>query len=136
MLLAADFKTHLYPELQTAIDRGDASLLDTAIASAEGEAKSYLSRFDITDLFGKSGSARDDTLLMFLKDLAIWHFIILANPNTDMQLRKTRYDDALSWLGKIQQGKLVPVGWLAADATTGENTYFHMTSAAKRETRF
>jgi phage gp36-like protein len=136
MLLAADLKTHLYPELQTAIDRGDTSLIDTAIASAEGEAKGYLSRFDVADLFGKTGSSRDATLLMFLKDMAIWHFITLANPATDMQLRKTRYDDAIAWLNKIQQGKIVPQGWLAADATTGQDTYFHMTSATKRETRF
>ncbi len=135
MLLEADLKTHLYTEQITVISRGDAELMAEAIAAAEGEAKGYLSRYDIATIFGETGSSRDKTLLMWLKDMATWHFITLANANADMEFRESRYKQAIANLGKIQNGKIVPDGWpLNTDET--KDTLFHVSSDAKRETSY
>jgi len=135
MVTPLDFKTHLFAELISAIDRNDEDILNDAIASAEGEASGYLSRFDLDALLGAIDGDRDATLLMYLKDMAVWHFITLANPNTDLEFRKTRYDDALRWLRGIQSGKIVPRGWPLATGEA-EEKFFHVSSAPKRPTRW
>lgn len=135
MVTPEDFNTHLYAELIDAITRNDEDILNDAIASAEGEASGYLSRFDVDTILSKTLDDRDPTLLMYLKDMAVWHFITLANPNTDMELRKTRYDDALRWLKGIQSGKIVPKGWPPA-TEEGSDIFFHVSSAPIRPTRW
>lgn len=136
MVTPQDFKTHLYAELIEAIDREDDTILSDAIASAEAEAMGYLSRYDVDVLFAAVDPDRDPALLMYVKDMAVWHFIVLANPNTDMELRKTRYDDALRWLKGIQSGKVVPRGWPVATGEEGVDSYFHLSSQPKRDTRW
>jgi len=135
MLLTTDLKTHLYEDQIAVISRNDEELMETAIVAAEGEAKGYLSRYDIAVIFAKETTQRDATLLMFLKDMATWNFITLANAAADMEFRESRYKQAIAWLKGIQAGKIVPFGWplLSADA---ENSFFHITSAPKRETNF
>ncbi|AEL23856.1 phage protein Gp36 family protein [Cyclobacterium marinum] len=136
MLLKTDFKTHIYAELIDAITRADDSIIEEAIKSAESQAKGYLSRFDIDALFSTTGTDRDSMLMMYLKDLACWHFILLGNPNIHMEVVKERYNDAIKELGKIQSGKVVPHGWPPATSPEGADTYFHVSSAPKRETRY
>ena len=135
MVTPEDFNTHMYPELIDAISREDDEVLMDAIASAEGQAMGYLSRFDTDFLFGAEEGDRDPTLLMHVKDIAVWHFIALANASTDMELRKTRYDDALRWLKDIQSGKVVPK-WKLAETEQESTGAFHVSSAPKRPTRW
>ena len=135
MLLTADLKTHLYNEQITAISRNDSDLIVEAIAAAEGEAKGYMSRYDIDTIFGAVGTARDKTLLMWLKDMATWHFITLANANADMEFRESRYDQGIEWLEKIQAGKIVPYGWPLTEVPNMDSS-FHVTSDTKRITNF
>ena len=135
MVTREDFNTHLYAELIEAIDRNDEDTLGVAIASAEAEASGYLSRYDTESLFAALDDERDPALLMYLKDMTVWHFITIGNPNTDLEFRKTRYDDALRWLGKIQSGKVVPKGWPPA-TEEGTESFFHVASAPKRRTRW
>lgn len=135
MLLAADLTTHLYNEQITAISRADATLVDTAISAAEQEAKGYLSRYDIVTIFGKTGTQRDATLLMYLKDMATWHFITLANAGADLEFRQARYKDAIAWLKGIQSSKIVPFGWPLTNVENQDSTWL-VTSDTKRETNF
>ena len=60
----------------------------------------------------KKASDRDSVLLMYLKDMAVWHFIPVANPNIDIEYREIRYNKAIAWLKNIQGGKIVPQGWI------------------------
>jgi hypothetical protein len=135
MLLEADLKTHLYTEQITVISRGDAELMAEAIAASEGEAKGYLSRYDIDAIFNKTGSNRDKTLLMWLKDMATWHFITLANAAADVEFRESRYKQAIAGLSKIQSGKIVPFGW-PLNTDEKKDTLFHVSSNSKRETNY
>lgn len=135
MLLIADLKTHLYDEQITAISRNDATLMQTAIDAAQGEAKGYLSRYDIESLFDETDGARDATLLMWLKDMATWHFITLANANADMEFRESRYLQGIKWLKDIQAGKIVPYDW-PPNIIEFHDSQFHVTSDPKRITNY
>lgn len=135
MLLKEDLKTHLYAEQITTISRNDEDLLNNAISAAVGEAKGYLSRYDIATIFEATNENRDATLLMYLKDMATWNFITLANAAADLEFREARNKQAVNWLKGIQAGKIVPFGWpLTVDET--KDSFFHVTSSTKRETNY
>lgn len=136
MITKADFNTHLYTELINKISRDNDAVLDNAITAAIGEAKAYLARFDIDDLFNQPEADRDATLCMFLKDMAVWHFIPVANPNIDVEYRRDRYKDAISWLNKIQAGKLTPTTWVLANEQEEQPSIIQVSSSPKRETHF
>lgn len=136
MLLRQDFDTHMYPEIIGAIEREDDDILEKAIAAAEGEAKGYLSRYDIDTLFATVGDSRDPTLLMYIKDITMWHFILLANPDTDMELRRTRYEDAIKWLEKIQAGKIVQRDWPIPNPEAEGSDIWLVSSQSRRNTRY
>lgn len=135
MVTEEDFKTHLYEEIIDTIDRDDPDMLNDAIAAAEAEAIGYLSRYDTDTLFAAVDDDRDKSLVMIIKDIAVWHFIVVANPNTDMAMRRTRYEDAKSILKDIQSGKIVKKNWPLPEVEA-ESQFFHVNSAPKRPTRW
>ena len=116
-LTVSELNTHLYGELVTEITRFEATegqtaddnvIAKKAIKAGDEEVKSYLSAFDVDTLFGAAGDNRNEHLLFIVKDVAAWHLISLANPNIDIAFREKRYDDAITWLNRVQQGKVVP----------------------------
>ena len=135
MLVKEDLNTHLYTEVIDTITREEVELIDEAIDAAEGEAISYLDRFDTEDLFSKEDDDRDKTLLMYLKDITVWHLMAVSNPDTDIDYREKRYNNAISWLQKIQSGKTTPKGWVLISEGSS-NEPFLINSDPKRETSF
>jgi phage gp36-like protein len=137
MLVKADLSTHIYSELITAIQRDDDTIINAAIAAAESEAKGYLSRYDTDALFAQAGQDRDPALLMRLKDMAAWHFITLANADINLEVRKTRYDEAKSWLKDVQSGKVHMKDWpLPEEIEPGDNDIIKVSSRTKRDTNW
>lgn len=100
--------------ISNAINIEDDTKVEESINAAIEEAASYMNRFNISSLFNASGSDRNPILLLYIKDIAAWHFIALANPNIDIETRRTRYEFAISWFIKVQSGKITPRGWPAA----------------------
>lgn len=87
-------------------------------------------------LFAREDEARDPLLMQRVKDIAVWHFITLANPDTNMQLRKTRYDEAIAWLKDIQKGQVIMKSWplpLIEDYVQGS---WNVSSRPRRETNW
>lgn len=103
-----ELKTHLYGESVEAITDGDDTILTAAVDGAVVEAKGYLAAFDRTAIFEATGSSRNPLLLIFIKDIAVWHFINLCNAGTDLKLRQDRYERAINWLKAIQKGDVSP----------------------------
>lgn len=137
MVTPEDFKATMYSELQAAISREDEDILNDAIATAEIQAQGYLSRYDIDTLFARQNEDRDRSLVMYICDIAAWNFIALANANVDLQLRRSRYEDAIKDLEKIQSGKIVKKNWpLPVVEDPQLNSYFHVSSSPKRPTRW
>lgn len=107
-LTPTEINSHLKNEIVDAINDGDTVLLQQAIDAAISEMRGYISFFDIDAILSATGTAREPILLMYTKDIAVWHFINLANPNVDMEFRETRYKYAIAWLTKVQKGDTVP----------------------------
>jgi phage gp36-like protein len=146
-LVKADFKTHLYAEIIDNITRADDTVLDKALSAGIAEVKMYLSRYDLLALFGTSlveptvAAPYLEHLKNLTKDVASWHLVKLANPNVDLKLFRTLYEDAIKLLEKIMMGKAVPEGWpYKADdpltETYNENTSVQFTSNLKRTQLF
>jgi phage gp36-like protein len=123
-IIPDEITTHLGADSIELISDGDETMLQAAIDGAMVEAKSYLAAFDIAIEFAKSKPApidpdadpaptpeadtRNPLLIIFIKDIAVWHFVNICNVNTSMAIREDRYNRAVAWLKGVQRGELVP----------------------------
>lgn len=103
-----ELNSHLRDETKQAIEGASTTLLTMAIKGAEKEAKGYLHKYDIDAIWEKTGDERDDLLMIWLKDIAVWHYINIANPGVDFAVRERRYNAAIAWLKGVQKGDIVP----------------------------
>lgn len=107
-LTPQEINTHLYDEVVAEISRDDLTKLQIAINAAIAEAKGYLKQYDADTIFAANVDDRNPILLLYVKDIAVWHFIVISNPAVEWQARKDRYDLAIKWLEKVQAGKTNP----------------------------
>jgi len=122
IITQSDLATNIYAEIITEITRADNTIVDSAISAAIQEAKMYLSRYDLVQLFGTDTTAPsvpDEYLDSLVKDLACWHLLRLSNAGADYSSYRTAYQDAISALKNIQSGLTQPQGWPYID-TKGE----------------
>lgn len=110
-----ELKTHVRSESMASIIRNDETIAQASIDGAIAEAKGYLTRFNTAIIFGAVTDERHQLLLIFVKDIAVWHLVNLCNPNIDLKLRKERYDRAIKWLEGVQSGMITPDLPLAVD---------------------
>jgi phage gp36-like protein len=103
-----ELTTHLYDESIEAISGEDETILTAAIDGAVAEAKGYLHKFDLDTIFEATGSDRNALLVIFVKDIAVWHYIALANAGIEYSKREKRYNAAVAWLKGVQEGMIVP----------------------------
>lgn len=119
-LTLQELSTHLHDEQVETITRGDNTIAQAAIDAAMAEARGYLTRFDTARIFSASGSKRNQLLLIFVKDIAVWHLINLCNAGSDLPLRQDRYERAIDWLKAVQRGDVSP-DLPERDTVGGEN---------------
>lgn len=103
-----EMKTHLYAENVKIIQRDDETILTAAIQGALVEAKGYLKAYDLDKVFGAVGDERNPLLLIWIKDLATWHFLVLCNAGHELSLREKRYNQAIAWFRGVQKGDIDP----------------------------
>ena len=129
----AEITSHLNVEQIEAISDGDETMLQAAIDGAMVESKGYLHAFDMDVELAKTGTQRNALLIIFIKDIAVWHFINICNVSTDLVLREKRYDRAVSWLISVQKGNVMPDLPAKVDESgTDENLPYKVTSNTKR----
>lgn len=116
-----ELNTHLYQEQIEAISGVDNAITTASIDGAVAEAKGYLHAYDTEAIFLATGGARNALLVIFIKDIAVWHYINLANPGADLKTRQDRYKSAIAWLKSVQIGEVVPD--LPKPTETGSITY-------------
>ena len=122
-----DIYSRIYEEIIDEITREQTSLLDRAISTAIQEVKGYLSRFDLTQLFGdgtNNATVQSTWLNTICVDVAVYRLVLLGNPNIKFEVAKETYDSARDTLKSIQKGFIMPVDdtnkpWPYKD-TTGE----------------
>ena len=103
-----EIKTHLYGESIKAISGSDDTILMAAIDAAVSEARGYLAGYNRDAIFSAVGTHRNALLLVFIKDIAVWHYINLCNAGTELELRLERYKRAIDWLKGVQRGDITP----------------------------
>lgn len=114
-LTSYELTTHLYKENIDVISRLDDTIVQASIDAAIAEARGYLGAYDKDVIFAMQGDDRNALLLIFVKDIAVWHFVNLCNAGVDMQLRQDRYERAISWLKAVQKSEVKPDLPLAND---------------------
>jgi hypothetical protein len=121
IITPVDLSTNIYPEIIDEITRADSTISNRAIAAAILEAKMYLARFDLDQLFGTGHTpptVEDEYLKCLVKDIACWYLIRLSNPGIDQTVYRTAYQDAIAALKSIQSGHTQPQGWPYLDTTS------------------
>lgn len=104
-----ELQTHLYKESIETIDRENEVILISAVEAAIQEAAGYLGAYNRKLIFSPEDLAdRNALLLLFVKDIAVWHFINLCNAGCELELREKRYDRAIAWLRQVQKGEVTP----------------------------
>lgn len=126
-------------ELKAIIEDNEAiaeTAIETAIEFAEGKLGKY---YDTDAIFAKIGTERSKLLVDFIKDIAIWKIIGLANPSIDYEDCKFRYQEAVGWFEAVYDGmKLSKKNFppIPEDADEQPAKIFSITSNPKRENRF
>lgn len=100
--------THMNIENIDIITDNDDTIVESAIDGSISEAKGYLGGFDTDEIFSTTGANRNALLLTFVKDIAVWHLVVLSNYKADIELREKRYNRAVSWLKSVQKGEVTP----------------------------
>jgi len=123
IITQADLATNIYPEVIDEITRKDATIVNNAIDTAVQEAKLYLSKYDLVQLFGteeEQPTITDAYLNSLVKDLACWHLLRLSNVSMDYAVFRTAYEDALAALKSIMTGQAQPQSWPYRNTTTAD----------------
>lgn len=92
-----------------ALTQGDDSIVEHGISVAIAQVKSYLAtRYDVSVIFGTSGTERDPLVMRFCIDISIYEIAAIRQPGVDMEDRRARRDDAIDWLKQVQAEKISP----------------------------
>lgn len=97
-----EMTTHIYEEDMDTISHGDDAAMMSAIDAAIEEVQGYLTKYDAGKIFAARGKERNPILLLFVKDIAAWHFCNICNAGVDIEMREKRYDRAIEWLKNNQ----------------------------------
>lgn len=105
-LLKADLQNSIEQTLLDALDWSvDDSIITTACSQAIGQIRAYtVDKYDIVTELAKTGSNRDEMVLMISKDLAIYHIWSYVDAASIPNIRRDRYKAAVDFLRDIQNG--------------------------------
>lgn len=80
-------------------------VLEVCEDQAVAEMRTYLEgTYNCDVIFGARGEDRHPLVLMFAKDIAIYHIFCLHNPYKIAEIRKDRYERAIDWLKGVAKG--------------------------------
>ena len=107
----ADYSTSINIAVIDSLTGGDDSIINTLSEEAVEEMKSYLnSRYEVQPIFDAGGDERNKTLMMYAKDIALYHLYSINTLSSMPQTRFERYKKALSWLQDVSEQKINPEG--------------------------
>ena len=106
-----DYRSSINLAVIDAITAGDDSILNTLSETAVEEMKSYLnSRYEVQPIFDAGADERNKTIMMYCKDIAIYHLYSINSLSSIPETRINRYQKALSWLQDVGEQKINPEG--------------------------
>lgn len=135
-LTPEDLKTHLREEHTELISRADETIITATLSGAIAEARGYLTAYDVETIFTASGEDRDPLLLIFCKDIAVYHLINLCAAGNYYERRERRYEQAIAWFKGVQRGEIVPDLPKKSPEEGTSSGPFYFSSNPKRTTHF
>jgi hypothetical protein len=151
----SELNTELYPEVQSAITRGNDDEVIAQIKSAEDFCKSYLFKYDLKALFGDdtvdpvvAPTIVDNNLKKTIKVIASYWLVRKANPNVNVELFREDWElmignkELPGWLYDIKEGNINPDWPYKADNSetpedeSAQNDGVFWGSNSKRTQRF
>lgn len=118
-----DYDATLHREILDALVRDDESIIEVCEDRAIAQMRSYISRvYDCDEIFAQRGAERNQLILMFAIDIAVYHLFCIHNPHNMSQIRVDRYDRAVEWLKGIQKGMISVDGLPAAPSANDDKT--------------
>lgn len=133
-----DYDATIHQEILNAVTREDDAIVEVCEDQAIAEMRGYLeSRYDCDKIFAARGNERNALILMFAKDITIYHVMCVHNPQKFAEIRKDRYERAIEWLKGVSRLEIsiVDVPLLDKD-TLKEKMPFQMRSNPKRVTHY
>lgn len=108
-LVDADYKDQVKDEILAIIIDNTSSIRTNTELKAEAELTGYLAvRYDVTNIFNKTGTSRNAMIVMIYVDMVLYHLHSRINPGQVPQLRIDRYNEAKRWLEMVAAGSLKP----------------------------
>jgi hypothetical protein len=104
-----DYKDQIKDSILATILENTASIRTKAEMKAQEQITSALAvRYDVPNIFNKTGDDRNHEVVMYMVDMVIYHIHSRINPGQVPALRNDRYVDAKDWLKMVAAGKLAP----------------------------
>lgn len=111
-----DYKVVIGEPAFKVVAQADPDNRANAEAGAVEEISGYLRpKFNCKRIFEAEGDSRNRQLLMYACDIALYHMASSLPQRMGMEIREKRYQQALDWLKKVQEGIILPDLPLAVD---------------------
>jgi phage gp36-like protein len=132
-LTTEDYTVVIRNEIKNVV-ASDPAQLALSEQFAMSEMESYLSgRFDVAMIFSAVGSDRNQSVVMYLVDMVLYHLHSNIAPRNIPELRKDRYEAAINWLKMVNRGELTPkLPYLPDDKAIPLFTAGHNEKTSKR----
>ncbi len=104
-----DYKVVIGDSALKVLSQTSEAVKQMAAERAIAEIGNYLRpKYDCTLIFSAEAQERNRQIVMYACDIALFHMVASLPARMGYELRKERYDMAISWLEKVQSGKVVP----------------------------
>ena len=135
-ITTGDIDVQIRSNMLTEIIGTDTSLLDKAEAATILKVREHLKdRYDIDTELAKTGTDRNELLVMYMVDMMLYDLHSRINPRKIPELRRTRYKEAMEWLKMTKEGHHDPEldPKVDADSNTDGTDKLRWGSNEKRE---
>lgn len=132
-----DYDASMHQEILNSITRGDSTIIEMCEERTLSQMRGYLAgRYDCDMIFSRQGDERHPLILMYAIDISLYHLMSVHNPAKMTQIRKDRYDEAITYLSGVARGKVSFEGApLAKLEVAQHHTPIQVMSNPKRATR-
>lgn len=128
----SDYPASIHMEILDALVRQDDTLIEVCEDQAIAEMRGYLSgRYDCDKIFSATGDQRNQLVLMYAKDIALYHVFCIHNPQKISKIRIDRYERAIEWLKGVSKYQISVEG-LPLLENSETDSPFRMKSNPKR----
>lgn len=128
----SDYPASIHMEILDALVRQDDTLIEVCEDQAIAEMRGYLSgRYDCDKIFSATGDQRNQLVLMYAKDITLYHVFCIHNPQKISKIRMDRYERAIEWLKGVSKYQISVEG-LPLIENSETDSPFRMKSNPKR----